>query len=69
MRLLAEFNPPDALQRLDEWKATWSDAIEAVSDDSLRIDMGRALDGRTFVRVWLLDERVSSVFASSRPPQ
>ena len=58
MRLLAEFDPPDALSALDAWKLRNADALAATPPDAVRIDVGRMEhpEGTTSVRVNVADE-------------
>jgi hypothetical protein len=56
--LVAELRPPDAVRRLDEWKAANAAAISAVPEEAVIFDIGRDSPSGTFVRVRVASEYV-----------
>jgi hypothetical protein len=52
---VAEFWPPNALQRFNAWEAEHSDLVGALPDDAVRVDVGRAVAG-SFARVRIATE-------------
>jgi hypothetical protein len=66
MRVVARFDPPGALQRLEQWKAEQARLLMAIPDDAVVYEIGRAAAG-TCVRVKVSSEH-ADVFKRRRVP-
>jgi hypothetical protein len=51
MRVVARFDPPGALEHLEQWKAEHARLLTAIPDDAVVYEIGRAAPTGTFVRV------------------
>ena len=49
-RLVASFDPPDAVARFEEWRAAHADQLAAIPPDAWRVEYGRTGVG-AYVRV------------------
>jgi len=54
IRVLTTFYPPASLEKLEQWRVEDLAALETVPDDSIRVEIGRAVRG-TFARVGVED--------------
>jgi hypothetical protein len=61
MKMVAQFDPPDAQAAAQEWRQRHAPTLAALPADVVRIDTGRALDGGHFVRI-LVDEEYAQRF-------
>jgi hypothetical protein len=66
VKVVAEFAPPDAQGQYRAWRVRHADALAAIPDDEVRVDVGWANPG-DFVRVWIAD-RHSDGFGESVEP-
>jgi hypothetical protein len=66
MRVVARFDPPGALERLEQWKAEHTRLLMAIPDDAVVYEIGRAAAG-TCVRVKVSSEH-ADVFKRRRVP-
>ncbi len=51
--IAATFDPPDANARYERWREMNAELIGQLPPEAVRVDIGRALSGGTFFRVWL----------------
>jgi hypothetical protein len=56
MKIVAQFDPPDAQAAAQEWRQRHAATLAALPADAVRIDTGRALDGSDFGRIRVEDE-------------
>ena len=49
-KLVASFEPPDAVARFEEWRAAHADALAGIPADAWRVEYGRTGVGQ-YVRV------------------
>ena len=49
-KLVASFEPPDAVARFEEWRAAHADALAGIPSDAWRVEYGRTGVGQ-YVRV------------------
>ena len=49
-KLVASFDPPDAVARFEEWRAAHADALAEIPPDAWRVEYGRTGVG-AYVRV------------------
>ena len=49
-KLVASFEPPDAVKRFEEWRTAYADALAAIPPDAWRVEYGRTGVG-PYVRV------------------
>jgi hypothetical protein len=57
VKIVARFDPPDAQAAAREWRKQHADALSAIPDEAVRIDVGRAVGG-DFVQIKVADEYV-----------
>jgi hypothetical protein len=51
--IAATFDPPDAQLRYEWWREANERRLAEVAPDRVRVDIGRAVSGADFVRIWL----------------
>jgi hypothetical protein len=62
---VAEFSPPDAVRKLQEWRRRNADALAAIPADEVVFDVGRSVDGGDFARVRVAADRAAALGASA----
>ena len=60
MKVVAEFWPPNALDRLSAWKAEHSDLVAELPAEAVLFDIGRAAPSGTYACVCVDEEYADS---------
>ena len=60
-KLVASFEPPDAVARFEEWRAAHADALAGIPADAWRVEYGRTGVGQ-YVRVRMDETHLSESF-------
>ena len=63
-KLVASFEPPDAVTRFEEWRAAHADALAAIPAGAWRVEYGRTGVG-PYVRVRVDEAHLSGSLAST----
>jgi hypothetical protein len=58
---VAEFGPPDAVRRLEEWRRRHDDALSVIAADEVVFDVGRAVEGGDFARVRVAEHHAAAL--------
>jgi hypothetical protein len=56
VRVVARFDPPDALAASRLWREHHAPTLAEIPNEAVRIDTGRAPDGFDFVQILIEDE-------------
>jgi hypothetical protein len=67
VEIVATFDPPGALARLEDWKAAHRETIDSLPEEAILFDVGRAKTG-TFARVRVNSEYMYLFRADSPQP-
>ena len=60
-KLVASFEPPDAVARFEEWRAAHADALAGIPADAWRVEYGRTGVGQ-YVRVRMDEKHLPQSF-------
>jgi len=60
-KLVASFEPPDAVARFEEWRAAHADALAGIPADAWRVEYGRTGVGQ-YVRVRMDEKHLPKSF-------
>jgi hypothetical protein len=62
---VAEFRPPDAVRRLEEWRRRNADALAVIPADEVVVDVGRAVEGGDIARVRVAEHHAAALGESA----
>ena len=58
---VAEFGPPEAVRRLEEWRRRHEDVLAVIPADEVVFDVGRAVEGGDLARVRVAEHHAAAV--------